>query len=169
MWANLIWASSSALNWASTKCWFNVVLTPYGVGPKLNQHFVTLLLSYSTDRILYLIGHYGQSWSSRRYWPNRGIMLAQQLRRWANINPSLCQRLAFAGMLVAGHSPGDEHQFGQFGELMNLFCTNLPRFSSRFFTLRHHVVKFSHQTLSRNRQLPCIDSTILFFSDYCSL
>ena len=32
-----------------------------------------------------------------RRWPNAGLMLAQRRRRWANISPTLGQRLVFAG------------------------------------------------------------------------
>ena len=31
-------------------------------------------------------------------WANAGLMLAHRLRRWPNINPSLAQRVLFAGM-----------------------------------------------------------------------
>ena len=37
-------------------------------------------------------------------WPNAGLMLAHRLRRWANINPALGQRVVFAGVKhVFGH------------------------------------------------------------------
>ena len=36
--------------------------------------------------------------ANTRRWPNDGLMLGQRQRRWANIKPTLLQRLVFAGI-----------------------------------------------------------------------
>ena len=33
-----------------------------------------------------------------RHWANVGLMLVQRRKRWANIKPTLAQRLMFAGV-----------------------------------------------------------------------
>ena len=47
----------------------------------------------------------------RDYRTNAGLMLSQRLRRWANINPALVQRLVFADFLDA-ECPGWIRQWG---------------------------------------------------------
>ena len=37
--------------------------------------------------------------ANTRHSPNAGLMLAQRLRRWSNINPALGDRLVIAGLL----------------------------------------------------------------------
>ena len=43
--------------------------------------------------------------ANTRRWTSAGVMLAQRLRRWANITSALVQRLVFAGF----HVSGDNH------------------------------------------------------------
>ena len=53
--------------------------------------------------------------ANMRHWPNVGLLLGQRRRRWANSNPTLGQRLMFAGIVP---------NFSSYITTLTYFCIN---------------------------------------------
>ena len=69
------------------------------------------LYNYIPNECTYL--HVSSNPANTRRWGNVGFMLGQRRRRWANIKPTLAQRLVFAGNTIIWRIRTFEHK-GEF-------------------------------------------------------
>ena len=80
--------------------------------------------------------------ANTRRWTNAGLLLGQRLRRWPNINPTLVQRLVFAGFFFSFISPNLSSQTCQRGALV--------RINGRQFDQCRLAIGPSSQTLGKH-------------------
>ena len=63
---------------------------------KWNVCEIHVILTHRHDKCKVTIGYP----ENTRHWSNAGLMLGRRRRRWANMNPTLVQCLAFAGLCL---------------------------------------------------------------------